>query len=209
VNLHSTVRFEIFVQVFTLPLNSNIAAGPMGFDTGLMLANLLFSYFSQPGRKNNSDYSAWILQQTTVLYELFESKFLALWNQKEKEVDSSGDYLNAELLRASPMSSSAQSTASKSSFLQEVWRDTLGFAGAEMIRRIVGIAHVEDLDGIENVELRSFCEKRCLLFARHCLLQATDSSYSSAVIPLIVSPKDLSCAVGAVDQVDVSHSVWA
>ena len=32
--------------------------------------------------------------------------------------------------------------------------DTLGFAGCKMVRRIVGIAHVEDMDSIADADLR-------------------------------------------------------
>jgi 5-methylthioribose kinase len=178
----------------------------MGFDTGLMLANLLFSFLSQPGRKNDEQYSEWILNETIVLFEEFERKFVSLWN--EKEVVSDGDFSNAELLRACADSTSAQSTAGKASFMQSVWSDTLGFAGAEMIRRIVGIAHVEDLDGIEDPELRSLCEKRCLLLARHFMLQSTNSSYGSTVLPLVGRPKDLVRVVKSFGDLDIAGVAW-
>ncbi len=40
----------------------------------------------------------------------------------------------------------------------------------KMIRRIVGIAHVADLESIEDADVRSQCEKRSLLFARTLVL---------------------------------------
>jgi 5-methylthioribose kinase len=181
----------------------------MGFDSGLMLANLLFAYFSQPGHKNDDQFSAWILNQTILLFDKFEKKFESLWRAKEVETSGSGDCSQAELLRVCPAPASPLSAAHKESFLRDVWSDALGFAGAELIRRIVGIAHVEDLDGIENVELRAVCEKRCLWFARHCLLQATDSRYEAvAVLPLVATPRSLQQAVEAMNQVDVASLVW-
>lgn len=33
-------------------------------------------------------------------------------------------------------------------FMQELWRDAVGFLGAVVIRRLVGIAHVADMDSI-------------------------------------------------------------
>jgi 5-methylthioribose kinase len=188
-------------------------AGPMGFDTGLMLANLLFAYLAQPGRKNDDQYSAWILHQTILLFDTFEDKFVSLWNNKETACR--GDFSHAELLRASPSPSSARSKAAKASYMQDVWSDTLGFAGAELIRRIVGIAHVEDLDGIEDLNIRSQCEKRCLLLARHFMLQATNSSYESShthtysyVLPLVRRPKDLLQVVEALNALDITEVVW-
>ena len=37
---------------------------------------------------------------------------------------------------------------------EEVHADTLAFAGACMIRRLVGMAHVADMDSIEDPDLR-------------------------------------------------------
>ena len=35
-----------------------------------------------------------------------------------------------------------------------------------MIRRIIGISHVADLEKVEDEEIRAECERRCLLLAR-------------------------------------------
>lgn len=181
-------------------------AGPMGFDTGLLLANLLFSYLAQPGRNNSESHSLWILNETVSLFELFEEKFLSIW--REKETEGSSDHLDAELLRACPASSSPQADMAKKLFLQGVWNDTVGFAGAELIRRIVGIAHVEDLDGIEDLLLRSQCEKRCLLLARHFMLQTTNDAYVSPVFARVRSPGDIRQVLEAVSKLDIDKSVW-
>jgi 5-methylthioribose kinase len=37
----------------------------------------------------------------------------------------------------------------------QVKKDTLGFMGCEMIRRVVGIAHVEDLESIADATVRA------------------------------------------------------
>lgn len=34
--------------------------------------------------------------------------------------------------------------------MADLWRDALGFGGAVIIRRLVGIAHVADMDSIEG-----------------------------------------------------------
>jgi hypothetical protein len=40
--------------------------------------------------------------------------------------------------------------------------DLVGFAGIEMHRRILGLAHVAELDTIEDADLKARCEARCL-----------------------------------------------
>ena len=47
-----------------------------------------------------------------------------------------------------------------------------------MIRRIVGIAHVADLETITDQNIRSSCEKRVLVLARQLMI------YSISYIPL-------------------------
>jgi 5-methylthioribose kinase len=54
--------------------------------------------------------------------------------------------------------------------MDTLWGDTLGYAGAKMIRRIVGISHVADIEGIESLEMRALIEKRALLMAREMVL---------------------------------------
>ena len=38
--------------------------------------------------------------------------------------------------------------------MEELFRDTLAFAGAVIIRRILGIAHVIDFESIEDLDAR-------------------------------------------------------
>ncbi len=55
-------------------------------------------------------------------------------------------------------------------------------AGAFLIRRLVGIAHVADMDCIADPDLRSQCERRALHFGRRLLVQgATFQSIDSLV----------------------------
>ena len=53
--------------------------------------------------------------------------------------------------------------------LAVIERDAIGFAGAKMARRILGLAHVEDLETIPEAE-RVPCEKRALAMARRLIV---------------------------------------
>lgn len=55
------------------------------------------------------------------------------------------------------------------SYMSELFQDSLGYAAAKMIRRIVGIAHVEDLESISDAGKKVTCERRALNFAKHLL----------------------------------------
>ena len=70
--------------------------GPMGFDVGALLSNMLFAYFSQIGLRSGSEsegsraaYAAYILEEMVKMYKLFEDKFLSLWNSRRA---TSGDF---------------------------------------------------------------------------------------------------------------------
>ena len=56
--------------------------------------------------------------------------------------------------------------------MRALFEDTLGFAGAKMIRRILGLAHVEDLELIADPERRAQCEAKALRLARELVLGA-------------------------------------
>ncbi len=54
--------------------------------------------------------------------------------------------------------------------MRSLYEDTLAFAGAKMIRRILGLAHVEDLEAIADPETRARCERKALRLARELLV---------------------------------------
>ena len=51
--------------------------------------------------------------------------------------------------------------------LAAIWQDMLGFAGIEIHRRILGLAHNADFETIEDEERRAACEGPALRFGRH------------------------------------------
>lgn len=136
--------------------------GPMGFDIGAVLSNMFLSYFSQSAT-NGPNYAEWLLQQTIALHESFIAQFVVLWNSGK--MIGNGEHFKKEVFADSESFSKAQRE-----FMQSIWYDSLGFAGMKMIRRIVGISHVADLDTIEDAEKRSECEKRALVLGKELVL---------------------------------------
>ena len=136
--------------------------GPMGFDVGALMANLLLAYFSQAGHatKNDDreDYAEWILETLLQTYAVFEATFSQKWRNQR-----TGSLYPETLL--SPEDNVANEQA-LSRFLREVMEDSIGFAGAKMVRRILGIAHVEDLETIQDENLRADCERKALALGR-------------------------------------------
>jgi 5-methylthioribose kinase len=141
--------------------------GPIGFDVGALLANLMLSYFAQTGHAGEPDaiaaYRRWLLDTIEAVWMGFETKFLALWRKS-----ATGDAFVAELF-ADPAGAEALETY-RLATMARIFADSVGFAGAKMVRRILGLAHVEDLESIENPKIRSACEMKALHLARSLML---------------------------------------
>ena len=110
--------------------------GPMGFDLGALLGNYLLNFASQQYRieadQERSDYQAYLVGLINGTWRIFEKAFRKMWL----------DERNAQLVPDAFMDR----------FFRDLLQDTAGFAGCKMIRRIIGSAHVDDLDGIEDTE---------------------------------------------------------
>ena len=141
--------------------------GPMGFDVGALLGNYLIAYMAQPGQATDDDdrvaYSNWILATAASTWTTFETEFRRLWREERsgslfpQELFSSGDPVDE------------RHTIGR--VLSNILRDSIGFAGAKMMRRVIGAAHVEDLESIADPDSRANCEKHVLTLARSLLLE--------------------------------------
>jgi 5-methylthioribose kinase len=144
--------------------------GPMGFDTGAFLGNLLLAYVSQAGHHSNDEhYGEWILASIVTFWNTFQTNFLKLWDDPSTHT---GFCYGRQTFHTPNEVAFCQAD-----FLATVLADTLGFAGMKMVRRLVGISHVEDLDSIENVNVRANCERHGLGIAK--ILIKTASSIQS------------------------------
>jgi len=143
--------------------------GPIGFDVGAVIGNLLIAYFAQDGHEAaphaRDDYRNWILGQVKAVWTGFRDRFLALWRGAQ-----GGDAYVVGLFRSDEDRSAME--AERVRFMRVVFEDSLAFAGAKMIRRILGLAHVEDLESIADPEQRAKCEIKSLHLGRELLLDA-------------------------------------
>ncbi|KQW01934.1 S-methyl-5-thioribose kinase [Streptomyces sp. Root369] len=117
--------------------------GPIGFDLGLYWANALVSEERARALGGLTDHA----DQLRLSWEAFETEFRRLWPAR---VDTFFD--DAYLDR----------------FLRKVWTESLGYAGTEVIRRIIGFAHLTDLTTLEDPVGAS---RRALLIGRELIVQ--------------------------------------
>jgi 5-methylthioribose kinase len=142
--------------------------GPIGFDLGAFVANLLLSWFAQPGHATPGNdriaYRDWILDQIAVFWTAFRTAFLALWRKQAR-----GDAYPASLF-AAPADRATLEKAQED-FVAALFADMIGFAACKMIRRIFGFAHVADFDSIKDADKRADCERKATALARAMLVE--------------------------------------
>ena len=156
--------------------------GPIGFDVGAVIGNLILAYFAQEGHEAaphaRDDYRAWILDQIAGVWTGFHDRFLTLWRQTR-----GGEAYAASLFTSPP--DEAALDAERRRFLRSLFEDTLAFGGLKMIRRILGLAHVEDLESIADPERRAICERKALRLGRTLAVGAAAFSGVADVIEAV------------------------
>ncbi|KAL9244947.1 hypothetical protein vseg_018661 [Gypsophila vaccaria] len=139
--------------------------GPMGFDIGAFLGNLMLAFFAQDGHATKENdrkaYKKWILRTIEETWNLFHKKFIALWDENK---DGSGEAYLPQIYNNPDVWQLIQTK-----YLRDLFHDSLGFGSAKMIRRIVGVAHVEDFESIADANKRADCERKALNFAKTLL----------------------------------------
>ncbi|MEC5319629.1 S-methyl-5-thioribose kinase [Brenneria populi subsp. brevivirga] len=124
--------------------------GPIGFDVGTALGNLLLNYCGLPGLlapREADDARARRLSDARTLWHSFAARFLALSRNHARDP-------------------SLAEPGYAERFLQQVWQDAIGYCGSELIRRTIGLAHVADLDDIADDDARAACQRSALILGK-------------------------------------------
>lgn len=155
--------------------------GPMGFDIGAFVGNLILAFFAQDGHaaegNDRKEYKEWILRTIEETWTLFHQKFTALWHQHK---DGSGEAYLPEIYNKPELQQLVQEK-----FMKDLFHDTLGFGAAKMIRRIVGVAHVEDFESIKDDSKRATCERQALELAKLLLKERRNFQVITEVVSAI------------------------
>lgn len=125
--------------------------GPIGFDIGLIIANYLLNLSGQanlPGDKTErSDYQQWLLASIETIWCTFAQRFRDHIQQETQEPSLKlPEYIDW--------------------YIQELLADSLGYAGTEIIRRTIGVAHVDDVESISDPKKRADSERLSLMLGQ-------------------------------------------
>ncbi|WP_115718308.1 S-methyl-5-thioribose kinase [Gallaecimonas mangrovi] len=137
--------------------------GPVGFDVGSVIGNLLLAW-CRHHTLGNSDYAAWLESELLSFWQRFESRFSVLLQGSKDVALANARY--------------------QQRFVAKVLDDTIGYAGCELIRRTLGLAHVADLTSLEEGP-RAAAEQKALSLGRSLIL-ASEQRCDIALIPTLL-----------------------
>ncbi|RSD21167.1 S-methyl-5-thioribose kinase [Mesobacillus subterraneus] len=127
--------------------------GPMGYDVGNVIANLMFAWSRAYVTDADEKYVSWLESTIVETVDLFKVKFLASWKENVTEI-------------------MAKEQGFDQWYLDSVLQDTASVTGMELIRRIAGLAKVKDLTTIADEQQRVQAERTCLSAAKEFILNA-------------------------------------
>ena len=125
--------------------------GPAGYDTGNIIANLIFAWARGDtlidDERERREFTQWVRETLGEVVRLFSDKWMKLWDERVTETVARYDGFTEW-------------------YLDGILQDAAGVAGLELCRRIVGIAHVKDITSIGDDKKRLRAERVCLSIAK-------------------------------------------
>lgn len=124
--------------------------GPMAYDLGCLIAHLYIGHVCQPIFAKGAPGMN-MLQLAADIWQIFSQQF-------------------AELARTQAVAGEWQSDAYIAAYVKELLQDSMAFAGVELIRRTIGLAHAPEWDGMGDEPALVPAARQCLLIAQAWLL---------------------------------------
>lgn len=130
--------------------------GPMGYDVGALLSNLVLNYGSHyahtPAAEARSAYQAYLVTLMRDIWTGFADKFDALWlaqNTGELVPNTYWDYPGGdEAFRQY-----------RQHYIRQLLQDTAGLGACESLRRMMGLVSVWDISSISDNTQRAVAER--------------------------------------------------
>ncbi|MFN3978920.1 MAG: S-methyl-5-thioribose kinase [Caldilinea sp.] len=163
--------------------------GPMGFDVGAVLENLVLNYLSHfahtPDAETRREYQAYLLDLIREIWTQFVVKFDALWvkNNRGELMPANywdfpgGDAAFAEFRRRT---------------LAHILHDVAGHGGAKMLRRMMGIVSVWDITSITDLEQRAVAERLAMRIGSRWVMERNSIQGVDDLIGIVREEAELS-----------------
>ena len=133
--------------------------GPMGYDVGNVIANMYFAWNNGHAmiekEKAKKEFVGWVEESIKETIDLFIKKYHVAYDK----------FVTDHM---------AKTEGFKEWYLETILRDTAAVTGLELIRRIVGLANVQDITMILDEDARQKAEQRCILAGKHFIMNRND-----------------------------------
>lgn len=144
--------------------------GPLGFDIGAVIANLLLNYAGQHGLQKDQgereSYREYLLETVEDVWNEFVSQFVQLWHKQAKE-------------------RSAHVEGLWESYVNRLIQDAAGYAGCKVLRRVIGLAGVADLNEIADEKVRAEAERLALAIGEALILERGNVGESTDITDIV------------------------
>lgn len=156
--------------------------GPMGFDVGAVLENLVLNCLSHYGHTDDpavrGDYQEYILAMVRDVWNGFAAKFDALWVANNKGELAPPQYWNW------PGGEEAFADFRRR-YILGILRDTAGHGGCKMLRRMMGVVSVWDISSIEDTSKRAIAERKAIRIGARWLLERSNFTTVDDLIAIV------------------------
>lgn len=142
--------------------------GPIAFDLGCLLGSFMAIYGCLPA----------VIPATAARQQQYlRSEIRQLWLHFGEEF--------LKLAARETRDSALQSSSCQQKFVQQIQQDAIGFAGIEIIRKLVGMEQIRELNQVKSQEARLQVELQLLQFAERLILQYRQFSHIDQVLALL------------------------
>lgn len=156
--------------------------GPMAFDIGAVLENLVLNYLSHfahtPDPTVRREYQEYLLSLVREIWVEFARKFDELWannNLGELAPNKYWDFPGGETAFAE----------FRRRYIARLLQDTAGYGGCKFLRRMMGIVNVWDINSIADPEQRSIPERHAVHVGRRWVLERTHINTIDDLITIV------------------------
>jgi 5-methylthioribose kinase len=156
--------------------------GPMGFDVGAVLENLVLNCLSHYGHTDDpavrEEYQAYVLAMVRDVWNGFAAKFDALWVANNKGELAPPQYWNW------PGGEEAFADFRRR-YILGILRDSAGHGGCKMLRRMMGVVSVWDISSIEDTRKRAIAERKAIRIGVRWLLERSSFTTVDDLIAIV------------------------
>jgi 5-methylthioribose kinase len=156
--------------------------GPMGFDVGAVLENLVLNCLSHYGHTDDpavrEEYQAYVLAMVRDVWNGFATKFEALWVANNKGELAPPQYWNW------PGGEEAFADFRRR-YILGILRDSAGHGGCKMLRRMMGVVSVWDISSIEDTRKRAIAERKAIRIGVRWLLERSSFTTVDDLIAIV------------------------